>query len=168
MSSDRHTSTDDRSSRQKQGRPASFWPIAAVSSWQLANALTFASDNPGPEPDCLSLSFSPLPSSHLSYLSLGPVVFLFRTFGLNCFPPGFKSRGGNLVGCVNGGTGCAPQQPSVATHTQTQTHQLVASTHAHTQYILLTCKHPPGEQCFFNQDLNICPLTGCLSWTKLD
>lgn len=53
---DRHTNTDEHTSRQKWRRAASFWLSAAVSSWQLANASTFASDNPGPEPACLCLS----------------------------------------------------------------------------------------------------------------
>lgn len=56
----RHTNKGEHTSRQKLRRAASFWPSAAVSSWQLANASSFASDNPGPEPGCLSFSlFSP-------------------------------------------------------------------------------------------------------------
>lgn len=80
-------------------------------------------------------------------------------------------REGNMVGCANGGSGCAPQRPSASIHAHTHAHTdsccPYPQTHA-TYAHMSTYNHPLWEQCVFNWDLNICPLTGCLPRSKLD
>lgn len=64
------TQTHKHISQRRLHRAASFWLGAAVSSWQLANGLTFASDNPGPEPGCLFFCLSSPPLWFPLFLTL--------------------------------------------------------------------------------------------------
>lgn len=152
-----HTDPRKADSRQKLHRAAS-WPSAAVSSWQLANGSTFASDNPGIVPACLSLSLSPCllsrplsslpPSFHFSRLTqvlspspslpvsslpLRPVAFLFRTVEWTCFPRVSSSR--SQHGWVAEGTGTRwvveAQGELLSNRLLPNANTLVTPTHSH-------------------------------------
>lgn len=121
---------------------------------------------------CLSPSSHFFPSdpsfSRLSSLLLRPVGFLFRTLGWTCFPPGFKwplsawlgSRGKGTWWVVLMEARGALHSNRLLPYADTPTCYSYPRTHTHTH--MSTCKHPLRELCVFNQDLNICPLPGCL------
>lgn len=169
------TDTRKADSRQKLHRAASSWQSAAVSSWQLANGSSFASDNPGIVPDCLSLSvcspvlflplchpslppltfpiwlrsLSPSPSLPVSALLLRPVAFLFRTLGWTCFPRVSSSL--SQHGWVAGGLMQA-QGELLSNRLLPNANTLVTPTHSHvhTHTHTSTRNHPLGEQYVFN------------------